>query len=473
MIKDHLEYLRILPLYIVGGTIRDRILKRYSPDIDIVVPSDTCKVALDFARKSGGSYVLLDDNPLQKMERVVVKSEKGALLFDFAKMQGESIEEDLRKRDFTINAMAIPLEDYLKDSFDVLIDPLGGLADLHKKRISVLSDESFEDDPLRMLRAFRFAAQLDFQIDMKTRKSITLNSGMLKDVSWERVRDEFFKILFVDPCIPFIVEMDKLRLLEVIFPEILFMKGARQNGYHHLDVWGHSLLTLENVEIVLRNPEDYFAGYSLNLKEYLDSGSVSGRSVKSIIKLTALLHDVGKPETKNSGADGRVMFHGHEDVGKRIAEEVVRRLKLSRREIGFVKDLVGGHMYLINLSFMDSLSKKGTLRFFRKHPGEFWAYFILFIADSMAARGSDVPVDRIPKTISMVKKMLNKYYEQIKPRSETSRLITGRDLIDKFDLSPGPLLGKILNDIEDARMEGKIKEKEEALKYVEKIIAAK
>lgn len=473
MLEDYLKHLKGLPLYIVGGTIRDRILKRYSHDIDIVVPSGAHEVALDFARKSCGSYVLLDDDPRWKVERVVVKSDEGILLFDFAKMQGGSIEEDLAIRDFTINAVAISLEDYLKGCFDSLIDPLGGLADIHDKRIVVLSDESFKDDPLRMLRAFRFAAELGFEVDPGTRKSIARNRHRLQEVSGERIRDELFKILSRETCISFIVEMDKLGLLEAIFPEILSMKGTSQNGYHHLDVWGHSLLTLENVEAVLQNPEDYFGGYCPNLREYLDFGSVSGRLTKSIIKLTALFHDVGKPETKSVGAGGRVMFPGHEDAGRRIVDAVAGRLRLSRKETGFVRDLVGGHMHLSNLSFMDSLSTKVILRFFRKYPGEFWAYFILFIADSMAARGGEAPLDRAQKTLLMTKEMLDRYYREIKPRVETPPLITGRDLIDKFGLSPGPLLGRILNDLENARLEGDIRDRDEALRYAEKIIGGK
>jgi poly(A) polymerase len=470
MIENYLKHLENKQLYVVGGAIRDRILIRRSPDIDIVVPSGVHEVALSFARKSRGTYILLDDEPHRKTERVVIKSHDGIFVFDFAEMLGTSIEEDLEKRDFTINAIALPLMDYLEGRFDLLIDPFGGRDDIREKRIVVVTDKSFRDDPLRMLRAFRFAAQLGFEIDMKIRKSILQNHGRLKEVSWERIRDEFFKILSLSPCVPYIVDMDGLGLLEVILSEILSMRGVYQNGYHHLDVWEHTLLTLENIEVVMKNPEDYFAGYSLKLKEYLDYESVSGRSKESVIKLATLLHDSGKPETVCKDVDGRVRFLGHEDAGKMIAEKVARRLKLSNREISFVKDLVENHMYLLNFSFLNSLSQKCILRFFRKHPEEFWAYFILFLADSMAALGSDVPDDRVPKIKKMTRDMLNIYYQEIKPRVEKPRLITGRDLIDKFDLPPGPFLGRILTKVEEAQMEGSIRNREEAIKYVEKLL---
>ena len=470
MIESYLKYLKIEPLYIVGGAIRDRILKIYSSDIDIVVPSSASQVALSFARESGGTYILLNDEPHQATERVVVKLDDGPLVFDFAKMRGTSIEEDLLKRDFTVNAMALSLEDYLEGRFDLLIDPLGGQDDIREKKIVLVSDESFKNDPLRMLRAFRFASQLGFVVDCKIRKSIIQNRYRLREVSWERIRDEFFKILSIYPCIPFVVEMDNLGLLEVILPEILSMKGVDQNDHHHLDVWGHALLTLENIEVIMRNPEDYFTEYSLNLKEYLDSGPVSGRSKESIIKLVTLLHDSGKPETKSKGIDDRVRFLGHEDAGKVIAEKVAQRLKLSNKEIKFARELVGDHMYLINFSFLNSLSRKSILRFFRKHPEEFWGYFVLFLADSMAALGIAVPENRMTKIKWMTKEMLDKYYQEIKPHTENPRLITGRDLIDKFDLSPGPFLGRILREVEEAQIEGKIKERGEAIRYVEKII---
>ena len=470
MVESYLKHLDDKHLYVVGGAIRDRILKRYSPDIDIVVPSDAHEVALNFARKSGGTYILLDDEPHQKTERVVVKLHDENFVFDFAKMRGTSIEEDLKKRDFTINAMALPLKDYIEGRFDLLIDPLKGRDDIREKKIVVVTDESFRDDPLRMIRAFRFAAQLGFKIDLKTRKSVTRNRARLRDVSWERIRDEFFSILSVSSCTRFVVDMDGLGLLEAIFPEILSMKGVRQDGYHHLDVWGHTLLTLENVEIVMGNSENCFGEYAPNLREYLDSGFVSGRSRKSIIKLAALLHDSGKPETRSEGTDGRTRFLGHENAGEKIAEEAALRLKLSNKEVGFAKELVGDHMYLLNLFLLSSLSSKTIFRFFRKHPEEFWAYLVLFLADSMATLGPDVPGDRMPEIKRMTDEMLAIYYQEIKPRVEAPPLITGSDLIDRFGLSPGPFLGKILKRVEDAQMEGVIKDMEEAVRYVEKII---
>ncbi|MDO9529007.1 MAG: HD domain-containing protein [Syntrophales bacterium] len=470
MIENYLKHLENKPLYVVGGAIRDRILKRYSSDIDIVLPYGTHEVAVDFADKTGGAYILLDDEPHQKTERVVIKSYDETFVFDFTKMRGASIKEDLEKRDFTINAMALPLVDYLEDRLDLLIDPFDGRDGIRGKKIEMLTEGSFKDDPLRMLRALRFAGQLGFSVDMKTRKSIIRNRCELKKVSWERIRDEFFKILSLSPCTPYIVDMDGLGLLEEILPEILSMKGVCQNGYHHLYVWEHILLSLKNIDIVMNNPEDYFAGYSLNLKEYLKTELVLGRSRDSIIKLATLLHDSGKPETASKNVDGCVKFIGHEDAGSKIAEKVARRLKLSNKEISFVKDLVGNHMHLINFSFLDSLSQKGVLRFFRKNPEEFWAYFILFLADSMAALGPDVPGDRVSENKKMTKEMLDKYYHEFKPRSEKPRLVTGQDLIDKFDLSPGPFLGRILTKVEEFRIEGRIKDREEALRYVEEII---
>lgn len=470
MIKNYLRHLKDEKLYVVGGAIRDRILKRDSSDIDIVVSSNTDAVAFDFAYKTGGAYILLDDQTHQKTERVVIKSYDETFVFDFAKMRGASIREDLEKRDFTINAMALVLADYLEDKFDLLIDPFGGRNGIYGKKIEMLTDGSFKDDPLRMLRAFRFAGQLGFAVDMETRKSIIRNRCELKKVSWERIRDEFFKILSLSPCVPHIVDFDGLGLLEEIFPEILSMKGVRQNGYHHLDVWEHVLLSLTNLEIVMNNLGDYLAGYSLNLKEYLQAELVPGRGKDSIIKLATLLHDSGKPETASKNAYGCIRFISHGDAGRGIAEKVARRFKLSNKEISFVTDLVGNHMHLINFSFLDSLSQKSVLRFFRKNPEEFCAYFIMFLADSMAALGPDVPGDRMSKIKKMTKEMLDKYYHDFKVRIEKPRLVTGKDLIDKFDLSPGPFLGRILTKVEEVQMEGCIKDREEALRYVEEII---
>ncbi len=472
IIEKYLRHLKNEQLYVVGGAIRDRILKRHSADIDIVLPSRTREVAVDFANKTGGAYILLDDESHRKTERVVVKSCGEAFIFDFTRMLGASIKEDLGKRDFTINAMALLLEDYLEDRFDLLIDPFGGKRGIFGKKIRILSEDSFDDDPLRMLRALRFAGQLGFSVDMKTRESIIRNHHGLKKVSWERTRDEFFKILSLSPCSPYIVDMDSLGLLEEILPEILSMKGVHQNNYHHLDVWGHTLLTLENVDVVINNPRNYFAGYSPKIKEYLRTELVPGRCRESIIKLAALLHDSGKPETANGNVNSRIRFIGHEDAGRKIAEKVARRLKLSNRETRLVTDLVGGHMRLINLSLLDSLSHKAILRFFRKHPEEFWAYFILFLADSMAALGPDARENRMSENKKIVRNMLDQYYCRFKPRMEKPRLVTGKDLIDTFDLYPGPLLGRILTIVGEVQVEGCVRNREEALRYVKEIIGS-
>lgn len=457
-------------LYVVGGAVKDRLLGRPVTDIDILVPPPCADVASVFAGKWGGTRFSLGEKPREKTERVVIKTTAGHLVFDFSGMRGASVEEDLGRRDFTINAMALAMKDFMDRRFDHLLDPFQGREDICKRRIRAVSDDAFTEDPLRLLRAFRFSAELDYEIESATLAAMMRHRDLLRGVSGERIRDELFRILSVSDAAGPIRHMDEMRLLEVVFPEFPAMKGVEQDRFHFLDVWQHSLLALEKVEKVFQEPGRYFASHAGEFSRYLADGFVPGRKKKALIKLVSLFHDVGKPEKLTRDREGRIHFYGHASAGSILMEKAARRLRLSNDEIRFLVGLVERHMALIHLSSLDSVSRKSITRFFVRSGRDFWAHFLLFFGDSLATFGPRMTDEGMDKMIGMAEAMIEIYFREIRPLMEKPRLLTGGELIAQFGLGPGPAIGQILRRLEEARLEGGIRDRDQAIEYVRTLL---
>jgi poly(A) polymerase len=240
-------------VYIVGGWIRDMLLKRRTRDLDLAVRKDPKKLAGQTARALAGRLVVLDD--ANKIYRIMLKGHAELDYIDFSKMKGKNIKLDLLKRDFTIDSMALLL-DSRKLSLAGIIDPYSGMKDIRGRIIRVTSPSAFKDDPLRLLRAYRLAAQLGFDIHGGTLKRISRNSALILKSAPERVRDELLKILAVPDSAQWIEKLEKTGLLNKIVPEIMPMKkSARKFYFHPKGLWQHSLETLEGLEEILSNLE--------------------------------------------------------------------------------------------------------------------------------------------------------------------------------------------------------------------------
>ncbi|MCX5708490.1 MAG: hypothetical protein NTY14_05920 [Candidatus Omnitrophica bacterium] len=293
-------------VYLVGGALRDIILGRDkdNPDFDFCLKSKAIDFARRLAAEMKAGFVVLDC--VHGCARVVKKSRGKLITLDFSDFRGKTLELDLLYRDFTINSMAASLEDILSQkSFDeTLIDLYGGRKDLVKGLIRRVYAKSFDDDPLRIMRAFSLAAIFGFKIDSATYRQIFLKKKKLSTVSCERIRDELFKILSSPKSLEIVEGLDNYKILELIFPEIKKMKENKKRTLGRLNVWGHTLLTFKNVEALIksfkRDPQIW---------DYLNKEISSGRSRAQLLKLAALLHDVGKPATFRI-EKGKVQFHG-------------------------------------------------------------------------------------------------------------------------------------------------------------------
>jgi len=467
-------------LYLVGGTVRDLLLGREVEDLDFAVAGDALSFARKFADLAGASLVPLDEQ--QGTARVVFH--KGVLSMDFSRTRGADITEDLAARDFTINAMAIdfaqmintggtgiPACDTLHEA--AVIDPYSGAEDLDNRLIRLVSAQSIRDDPIRMLRAYRFAATLDFGIHDATSAIIQSSVNLLDSVSAERIRDEVFKILATDNSAYYLKAIDNVGLLEQIFPEIARMKGMEQNEYHHLDVWGHSMLTLEFFE---RDPlPDSLDNYLPEVENYLEHELVKGRTRRSLVKLAALLHDVGKPDTRTMDRNGRIRFFDHNLKGAEIMADVGRRLKLANKEILFLREITEDHMYPLGLSVFlrkarGTKEKNRTLRrFIQRSDTEWLAILLISFADLRATQGPRRRADDLEKLVQLISEIADMYFHEI--RHPIPKLITGSDLMEEFDLPAAPIIGQLLKRVNEAQIDGTVKTRDDAMELVRNILS--
>ncbi|MEE8353794.1 MAG: HDIG domain-containing metalloprotein, partial [Dehalococcoidales bacterium] len=327
--------------YLVGGFVRDGLLGRRTTDVDIAVP-DGMASARSLADRLGGHFVPLD--AVNGVGRVIVEAAEfgeGRWQLDFSTAEG-GIEQDLARRDFTMNAIAVDLEQLAAPGRRVdLIDPFDGRGDLARGLVRAVSDGVFESDPIRLLRAVRFAAELGLGIDDATDKLIRAGAGLVVGVAGERIREELLRLLAVAGSGRYLARLDELGLLTALIPELEAARGFEQPKEHQWDVLGHSLKTAEACDFLLRQGDwEYATGgvldavpWSPRLEEHfrrkISGASPGGSSASALLRLAAVLHDIAKPETRTVDADGRTRFLGHPSAGAAMAVAIVERLRFS------------------------------------------------------------------------------------------------------------------------------------------------
>jgi len=454
-----------IKLYLVGGYLRDILLGRGkdNPDIDFCLKRGAINFGKDVAKRIKGGFVVLDKT--HGCSRVVKRINDKVYTLDFTDFRGKTIEDDLLHRDFTINALSIELEKlFLAGNIeDLIIDPYKGRRDLGRKIVRLVNKKAFDEDPLRLLRAFSLAIIFGFKIDKETLKAIKLKAKGLSGVSYERIRDELFKILERPDSFSYLQQLDKLKILKIIIPEIEIMRGVKQGPYHHLDVWQHTLETIRQLELLITELKN-----NQEVQDYLDEIISPARSRRALIKLGALLHDIGKPAALRH-EDGKTKFHGHERIGTDITENIAERLKLSNDETDSLEKMVLWHLRPGYLADNQEITPRAIFRYFRDTQKESVSVLLISIADQRATKG---PLTSKKSRIHHEKVVLNlikEYFARMKEK-KLPRLISGDDLIKKFKLEPSPLIGKILREIEELQAIGKIRTKTEALKIAKNFI---
>ena len=452
-------------LYLVGGILRDIFLGRDKVNLDF----DFClkKGAINFGKKLTreikAGFVVLDKE--HGACRLVKKAGDKIYTLDFTDFRDKDLKGDLRHRDFTINSIALSLGDVFgkNNLADALIDPYGGSKDLKLKTIRMTNPKAFDEDPLRILRAFSLAATFDFKIEPKTLFLIKKKSHKLTGVSLERIRDELFKILERPNSYKYIVELDKLKILKRIIPEIEIMRGMNQGPYHHLDIWQHSLETLKQLE----NAVEELAGDE-EIQDYLNKIISADRRRLALSKLGAILHDIGKPEAMRH-EDGKIKFHGHEKIGSDITEDIAKRLKLSNDELNVLRKIVFLHLRPGYLADKEDVTARAIFRYFRDAQNETVSILLVSLGDQRSTRGPLTTKKGRMQHEKLVARLIKEYFNRQK-QPKFVRILNGDELMKHFKLEPSPLIGKILREIEELQAVGKIKTKQEAFKVAAKFI---
>ncbi len=454
-----------LRVYLVGGLVRDCLLSRSKthPDIDFCLERGALSFARVLGKKLGAGFVVLDRE--RGYCRLVKQIRETTYTLDFTEFRGKTLEEDLLRRDFTINAMAAGVGDVLKAKHiaSVLIDPHGGKADLGRKVIRITHRDNFREDPLRILRAVSMAALLGFAIDRQTMALMRRERKGLTEVSPERIRDELFKLFDTPHADTFLRKLDALSILEVVMPEIGVMRGVRQGPYHHLDVWKHSLetvLQLEQLAGQVRRDKD--------LSSYLSEQLSAGRSRLALMKLAALLHDVGKPAAKRR-KNKKTIFWGHERIGSGICRECAKRLRLSNDEAAALCGMVFWHLRPGYLGDSPVVSPRAQFRYFRDTGREGVSTLLLAIADQRSTRGPLTKIADCKQHERICFGLIKTYFRKQKI-AKPVRLVNGDELMEKFGLAPSPLIGTILEGLDELQAIGTIKTKAAAFAAAKKFI---
>ncbi|MBL7873803.1 MAG: HD domain-containing protein [Cyclobacteriaceae bacterium] len=461
--KAHLEKDRIfktiseagsklgLPTFVVGGYVRDLILDRPNKDLDFVCQGSGIKLAQQVARDFGGMQVTVFKSfgtamiKLADRELEFVGARKESYREDSRKplVEDGTLEEDQLRRDFTINAMAISLE---KENFGALVDPFGGVEHLKEKLIKTPRDPNitFSDDPLRMMRAIRFASQLNFDIEADTFEAISKNADRLSIVSMERVIVELNKIILSPvPSYGFKL-MFQSGLLNKFFPEMIALHGVENvDNKAHKDNFFHTLQVLDNVSKV---SDDLWLRWS------------------------AILHDIAKPATKRFDKAVGWTFHGHEDKGARMVPGIFRRLKLPMNEkMLFVQKLV--RLHLRPISLVKEVSDSAIRRLLFEAGDDVEGLMKLCRAD-ITSKNND-KVARFLRNFDEVEKKMIDLEERDKVRNFQPP-ITGDEIIKLFQVSPGPIIGEIKEEIKEAILEGVIRnDYQEAREFLMKVAEKK
>lgn len=452
-------------LYLVGGYPRDIILGRQkdNPDIDFCLKCQAINFGRQVAKELKAGFVVLDKE--HGSSRVVKKMDGKLYTLDFTDFRGKDIEDDLLHRDFTINAIAVELDKlfFCGSIENSIIDPYKGRRDLKLKVIRLVNKKAFDEDPLRILRAFSLASIFGFRIDKEALTLARLKASKLSTISYERIREELFKILQRPDSFDYLQQLDKLKILKIVIPEIEVMRGVEQGPYHHLDVWKHSLEAVRQLEkaiIEFKNNKE--------IQGYLDAIISPNRSRRALIKLGALLHDIGKPAALRH-KEGKTIFHGHERIGTDITKNIAERLKLSNDETEVLKRIVLWHLRPGYLADNKEITPRAIFRYFRDTQNEAVSVLLVSIADQRATKGPLTTKDSRLRHERAVAGLIKEYFRK-KKEKKLPRLITGDDLIKKFKLAPSPLIGKILREIEELQAIGKIKNKRDALQEAKKFI---
>ena len=463
--------------WIVGGALRDQLLGRPVRDVDIAVAGDPAPMARAIAESVGGPVFRLSE--AFGAWRVIDR--RRGRVFDVSPLQADTIEEDLARRDFTVNAMArvvgapgpaATVEALAADALPEgeLIDPLGGRADLDARVLRVLGPQAYERDPLRPLRLARFAAEIGLEPDPDTERLTAAAAPGVAQAAGERVFAELRRLVIADGALAGIALADRLGLLRAVLPEVSDLHDVEQSHYHHLDVYDHTLEVLAmQIDIEDRLHTVFEAHDAARLGDVLDEPLADELTRAQALRLGALLHDIGKPATRETRPDGRVTFIGHDRLGERMVRSVCRRLRTSDRLARFLEGLTRHHLVLGFLVHERPLDRRQVYRYLARTSPVEVEVTLLSCADRLATQGRRAE-EATEAHLDLARELMRAALDW-REHGPPSVPIRGDELARELGIEPGPDLGRLLAALTEAAYAGEVTTRDEAVDMARRLIA--
>lgn len=455
---------RVLPpdgVWIAGGAVRDAALGRQVTDLDLAVAGDPSAVARAIAREADGHAFELSSE--FATWRAVARD--GSWQLDATALRGETIEADLGARDFTVGAVAVPL------AGGDPIDPHRGLDDLAKGVLRVVGKGSFEEDPLRLLRAARLAADLSLEIDPGTVSLARAQARRLGEAAGERQLAEFRRLIGGPNPLHGIALLDELAITEMVLPELEALRGVEQGPNHHLDVYGHTLAVLERMLEVETNLRRFAGERAADAMELLAEPLADEMTRGTALRFAALLHDIGKPLTREQH-DGYVTFIGHDREGAAIVGRICARFRASRALTRHLQALTLHHLRLGFMVPEAPLPPRRIHDYLRTTDPVAADVTLLTIADRLSARGTGpfATEEAVEAHLALARDMLTPAFEW-RRNGPPEPLLRGDEVAGELGLAPGPRLGELLAELEAAQYAGEIATREQAIAHARRMCA--
>lgn len=451
-------------IYIVGGALRNALLGIHKKcfDMDLLVDplSDSKIVAEHLAHSLNHSFFELD------AERATYRISTDQAQIDINGIRGEELIDDLFLRDFSIDALCLPLDNFLRvlgrgETRMPVLDYFQGIEDLRMRKIRIHNPSSFQDDPLRLLRAYRLAGEIEGFIDDFTQEQIYTHKELLYKVSGERIRDEWLKILAFPDSYDWLQLMDKSSLLSVVFPFIESFRSMDEAYTSDLQVRRHTLETLQYLEQIILRIRKHDFPHSEKLIELLDQSISTEHSNEVLLKLSSLLHDIGKPDTL-SIENERLRFFHHEENGAEKAQFFLKELKLANKEIERIEHLILEHMRPHQLSNSEEITDRAKYRFFRDLGDEGILLLLLALADAYATKR--IPMGTLFQYEAFLGEMLDYgFREDLK---KITPLMDGNGIMNLLGIEPSPQVGKILSSLLEAQHLKQVNNRKEAEEFI-------
>ena len=440
-------------IYLVGGTVRDYYMGLDSTDRDIIVMDEEAReFALKLAELFDASFVPLDED--NKIYRIVLADKINCI--DVTNPVGDSIEKDLMRRDLTINAIAVNIRT------GEIIDISGGVTDIRNKCINYVNELNFVDDPLRLLRVYRFQALYGFRLAPETINAVCKYSDLIHKPAVERINYEILKLFSGEYAHIALENMNKTWILEEIFPFVKELKQVPPNSHHHLDLFHHSIETVKQVQNLYSEASD-------EVKEHLNRVDFGGFSRLAHLKLVAFMHDIGKFSTWTI-EEGKHRFIKHDDVGAKMSVKILKDLHCSNKQIDYISSMIKYHIYPSHVMTSPQITEKIMMRYVRKMDKNSIDAIILAQADRLSARGPEITDEIVERNITSLNMLLRFYLEARETLKPLPKLLSGNDVMDILNIKPSRKLGEIMEALHEAQVSGDVITREHAVEFVKKLV---